>query len=160
MLSWELIYKNPFPFPHCPIIVLSMQIFGSPMTSVNPSVLNQQTIELAPSYKIPLILILIAIATLLIQPWVSLPLALLGLFLLLQTVTIRLQFTATALEVYRSSKLLRSFPYSEWQNWQIFWHPVTNFIYFKEVKSIHFLPIIFDPKALKACLEQYCPLIE
>ncbi|MDJ0598932.1 MAG: DUF3119 family protein [Crocosphaera sp.] len=128
------------------------------MSSVTPPSVNQQSIELAPSYKIPIILILIAIATLLIQPWVSLPLALFGLFLLLQTVTIRLQFTPTALDVYRSDQRIRSFPYSEWQNWKIFWQPIPILFYFKEVKSIHFLPIIFDPQALNACLEQFCPL--
>jgi hypothetical protein len=29
-------------------------------------------------------------------------------------------------------------------------------LYFKEVKSIHFLPIIFDSNTLKECLEKYC----
>ena len=128
------------------------------MTSVNPLNQNQQTIELAPSYKIPIILVLIAIAILIIQPWACLPVALLGLFLLLQTVTIRLKFTSTSLEVYRSDKCLRSFPYSDWQNWEIFWQPVPILFYFKEVKSIHFLPIIFDPQELNSCLEQFCPL--
>ncbi|MDJ0511161.1 MAG: DUF3119 family protein [Crocosphaera sp.] len=126
------------------------------MTSVTPPSVNQQTTELAPSYKIPIVLILIAIATLFIQPWLSLPLALFGLFLLLQTVTIRLQFTPTALDVYRSERLIRSFPYSEWENWEIFWQPIPILFYFKEVNSIHFLPIIFDPQALNACLEQFC----
>ena len=130
------------------------------MTFVNPLNQNQKTIELAPSYKISIILVLIAIAILIIQPWASLPVALLGLFLLLQTVTIRLKFTSTSLEVYRSDKCLRSFPYSDWQNWEIFWQPVPILFYFKEVKSIHFLPLIFDPQELKACLEQFCPLEE
>ncbi|MGK7939428.1 MAG: DUF3119 family protein [Crocosphaera sp.] len=126
------------------------------MTSVTPPSVNQQTTQLSPSYKIPVILVLIAIATLFIQPWLSLPLALLALFLLVQTVTIRLQFTATALDVYRSEQRIRSFPYSEWENWEIFWPPVPILFYFKEVNSIHFLPIIFDPQTLKACLEQFC----
>ena len=126
------------------------------MTSVTPPSLNHQTTELAPSYKIPIILILTAIATLFVQPWIALPIALLGLFLLLQTVTIRLQFTATALDVCRSNQRIRSFPYREWENWEIFWQPIPILFYFKEVNSIHFLPIIFDPQALKACLEQFC----
>ncbi len=126
------------------------------MTSVTPPNINQQTIELAPSYNIPIILILMAIATLFIQPWASLPIALFGLFLLLQTVTIRLQFTQTALDVYRSDQRIRSFPYSEWQNWKIFWHPIPILFYFKEVNSIHFLPIIFDPQTLNVCLERFC----
>ena len=128
------------------------------MTSVNPLNQNRQTIELAPSYKIPVILCSLAIAIFIIQPWASLPVALLGLFLLLQTVTIRLKFTPTSLEVYSSDKCLRSFPYSEWQNWEIFWQPVPTLFYFKEVKSIHFLPIIFDPQTLTNCLERFCLL--
>lgn len=130
------------------------------MTSVTTSPLNEQTIELAPSYNIPLVLIISAIPLLLIQPWASLPVALFGLFLLLQTVTIRLKFTPTALEVERSGNLIRRFPYAEWKNWQIFWYRVPILFYFREVNSIHFLPIIFDPRTLKACLEQRCPLIQ
>ncbi|GBF80675.1 DUF3119 family protein [Aphanothece sacrum] len=130
------------------------------MTSINSSAVTPKTVELAPKYNIPLVLIGIAIALLFIQPWLSLPLALFGLFLLIQTVTIRLQFTPTALDVYRSNKLLRHFPYSEWQNWEIFWYPVPILFYFKEVNSIHFLPIIFDAKTLKICLEEHYPLVK
>lgn len=128
------------------------------MTPVQPSPVAGQTVELAPSYKIPLVLILAAIPIAWVQIWVGLAISAFGLFLMLQTVTIRLRFTETALEVYRSDKLIRSFPYVEWQNWRIFWEPVPILFYFKEVKSIHFLPIIFDPKTLKACLEKYYPL--
>jgi hypothetical protein len=128
------------------------------VTSVQPSPATGQTVELAPSYKIPLVLILAAIPIALIQIWVGLVVSLFGLFLMLQTATIRLQFTETSLDVYRSGKLIRNFPYVEWQNWKIFWNRVPILFYFREVKSIHFLPIIFDPKTLKACLEKYYPL--
>ncbi len=117
------------------------------------------TVELKPSYNIPVVLVLAAIPLLFVQPWLGGILSAFGLFLTLQTVTIRLSFTATELNVYRSEKLIRTFPYREWQNWRIFWEPVPILFYFKEVKSIHFLPILFDPKTLKACLEQRCPRI-
>lgn len=126
------------------------------MTSTRPSPLPGQIIELAPSYTLPIVLILAGIPLLLVQPWLSLLIALFGLFLMIQAVTIRLQFTEFALDVYRSGQLIRQFPYADWQNWRIFWQPVPILFYFKEVKSIHFLPILFDPKALKSCLEQYC----
>ena len=93
-----------------------------------------------------------------VQKWVSLAIAILGVFLLIQTLTIRLRFTETALEVYRSEKLLRNFPYQDWLNWEIFWSPIPILFYFREIKSIHFLPIIFDPKMLRSCLENNCPL--
>jgi hypothetical protein len=118
-----------------------------------------QTVELAPSYTLPLALVVAALPLVLVQIWVSLAIALFGLFLLFQAVTLRLQFTETALDIYRGETLIRRFPYQDWQNWRIFWTGVPILFYFKEVKSIHFLPILFDPKMLKTCLEQRCPKI-
>ncbi|UXE62135.1 MAG: DUF3119 family protein [Woronichinia naegeliana WA131] len=132
------------------------------MTSTSPLPLqipSSQTIELAPSYRIPLVLIASAIPILLVQVWVSLAITVFGLFLMIQAVTLRLQFTDTALDITRSSKLIRRFPYSEWQNWRIYWQTVPILFYFKEVKSIHFLPILFDPKMLKSALESRCPYL-
>jgi hypothetical protein len=93
----------------------------------------------------------------LLQPWLGLALGLFGLFLMFQSATIRLKFTPTALDIYRSGNLVRRFPYSEWHSWTIFWPPFPVLFYFKEVKSIHFLPILFDGKTLTSCLEKYCP---
>jgi hypothetical protein len=129
------------------------------MTTTPTTPVSSSVVELSPSYTIPLVLVGIAIALLLVQPWASLPIGLFGLFLLFQTVTLRLQFTETDLDVYRSGQLIRRFPYAEWQNWRIFWEPVPILFYFKEVKSIHFFPIIFNPKTLKACLEKHCPYV-
>jgi hypothetical protein len=127
------------------------------MTTTSPTN-RTETIELSPDYKIPLILVLASIPLLFFLPWVGAALSLFGLFLAIQAATIRLQFTPTALDVYRSGKQIRSFPYSEWQNWRIFWEPVPILFYFKEINSIHFLPIIFAPRALKTCLDNYIPL--
>ena len=129
------------------------------MTSAAPSPTSTQTVELSPSYTLPLVLIIAALPLLFVQVWGSLVVALFGFFLLFQAVTIRLQFTETALDVYRSQALIRRFPYQDWQNWRIFWSAVPILFYFKEVKSIHFLPILFDPKMLKTCLEQRCPRV-
>lgn len=128
------------------------------MDSVTPSIAAQETIELAPRYTLPIAVVLLAIPLLLVQVWVSLAIALLGLFLMLQTATIRLRFTATDLDVYRGETLLRRFPYQDWQNWRIFWQPVPILFYFREVKSIHFLPVLFDPQMLRTCLEAKVPL--
>jgi hypothetical protein len=119
-----------------------------------------QDIELKPSYTLPLVLLFGGIGLVPFIVWLGLAIAVFGIFLAVQTATIRLKFTATALEVYRSQTLIRSFPYQQWQNWRIFWQPVPILFYFKEVKSIHFLPIIFDPKMLLTCLEQRCPVRE
>jgi hypothetical protein len=118
---------------------------------------NATTIELAPSYKIPLVLAIAAIPLLGVLFWVGLLVGLFGLFLIVQTATIRLRFTASDLDVYRSDKLLRRFPYQDWLNWQIFWEPFPILFYFREVKSIHFLPVLFDSRTLKSCLETHVP---
>ncbi|MFH7027149.1 MAG: DUF3119 family protein [Heteroscytonema crispum UTEX LB 1556] len=126
---------------------------------------STSTVELKPSYNIPVVLVIAGILLLLVQPWVGGAIAagvggtiaVLGLFLMFQAGIVRLIFTATDLDVYRGDKLIRRFPYQEWQNWRIFWNRVPILFYFKEVNSIHFLPIIFDPNTLKACLEQRCP---
>ena len=114
--------------------------------------------QLSPSYALPIAIVLLAIPLLLLQPWVSAIVALFGIFLFFQTVTLRLWFTDTALDIYRGESLIRRFPYQDWQNWRIFWPRVPILFYFKEVKSIHFLPILFDAGMLQACLEQHCPL--
>jgi Protein of unknown function (DUF3119) len=117
------------------------------------------TIQLAPSYKLPIALIGLAIPIFLLQIWVGGAIALFGLFLGVQAATLRLLFTETALEIYRGETMIRCFSYIEWQNWRIFWGSVPILFYFKEVNSIHFLPILFDPKLLRTCLEQRCPLL-
>lgn len=124
-------------------------------TPLNPST---QTVELAPSYNLPIALVLLSLPLLFVQKWVSLAIALFGVFLMFQAATLRLRFTPTDLDIYRGETLIRRFPYRDWQNWQIFWQPVPILFYFKEVKSIHFLPILFSPKTLHDCLSDRIPL--
>ena len=122
---------------------------------------STSTVELKPSYNIPVVLIVGSVILLLIrQPVAGGIIGLFGLFLLYQAITLRLQFTATDLDLVRGDRLLRRYPYSEFQNWRIFWNIVPILFYFKEIKSIHFLPILFEPKTLKACLEERCPRID
>jgi len=129
------------------------------VTTALPSLPVTETVELAPSYAIPLTLVLAAMPLTFVLGWFSLAIALFGVFLMFQAVTLRLRFTPTDLDVYRGDALIRRFPYQDWQNWRIFWSPFPVLFYFKEVKSIHFLPILFDPKALQTCLEARCPRI-
>ena len=122
---------------------------------------STSTVELKPSYNIPIVLIIGSIPLLIIgQLLAGGIIGLFGLFLMYQAVTLRLQFTATDLDLVRGDNLLRRFPYSEWQNWRIFWNVIPILFYFKEIKSIHFLPILFDPKTLKTCLEERCPRVD
>ncbi len=89
----------------------------------------------------------------------ALPLAavvgLFGLFLLLQTWLLRLQFGDDALLVWRQDSLLRRFPYAEWLGWRLFWSPLPVLFYFRERRSIHLLPVLFDASALRQQLERH-----
>lgn len=118
---------------------------------------------LAPSYNLPLALILgglgggclalVMFGTL--QVMLAGVVFVFGLFLLYQAATLRLVFTETDLEIYRGESRIRQFPYGEWQIWDIFWSPVPILFYFREVNSIHFLPILFSPEMLRSQLEQH-----
>lgn len=129
------------------------------MTNISTNTAKEanQTIELAPSFTLPLVLIIGSIPLVLVQKWVGLAIALFGLFLLFQALTLRLHFTTEALDIYRGEKLIRSFPYQDWLHWEIYSPAVPILFYFRETKSIHFLPILFDPQALQAFLEQRFP---
>lgn len=116
-----------------------------------------QTVVLRPSYWVPLGVALISIPLFLFNLWVGAVVLVFSGFLGFQATTVQFRFTDKALELYRGETQLRSFPYSDWINWQIFWPPVPILFYFKEVNSIHFTPMLFDPKTLQACLEERCP---
>lgn len=116
-----------------------------------------ETTTLKPSYAIPITLIVSAVPLILIQIWIAGAVSLFGLFLLYQTVSLRLIFTATDLDIYRGETRIRRFPYKDWSNWEIFWSPVPILFYFREVNSIHFLPIIFNPAELRSQLDQHFP---
>ncbi|MEB3355234.1 MAG: DUF3119 family protein [Synechococcales bacterium] len=125
------------------------------MTNTLPTPSPTTDTQLNPSYALPIALVFLAIPLFLVQPWLSGAIALFGLFLMFQAATLRLFFTDSALDIYRGESLIRRFPYQDWQNWRIFWSPLPILFYFKEVKSIHFLPILFDAKTLQASLEAH-----
>lgn len=114
------------------------------------------TDTLTPSYNLPIAIVLLSLPLLWVQLVIGILVAVLGLFLLYQTTTIRLIFTATALEVRRNESLLKTFPYADWQTWKVFWPAVPILFYFKEINSIHFLPVLFSPDELRAQLEKHC----
>jgi hypothetical protein len=129
--------------------------------SANSSAANSTSgsMTLTPSYKLPVAIVLLSLPLLFVQLGVGLFIAFLGLFLLYQTTTIRLIFTATELEVWRQEKRLKNFPYADWQTWKVFWPAVPILFYFKEIKSIHFLPVLFAPVELRECLEVHMPTL-
>ena len=118
------------------------------------------TVELAPSYRLPLAVVLLSVPIAFIQIAVGLAIAAFGVFLWIQAATLRLEFTNTDLDIYRGETRIRQFSYQDWLHWELFWPRVPILFYFREVKNIHFLPILFDPKMLKMCLEQRCPRLQ
>jgi Protein of unknown function (DUF3119) len=92
-----------------------------------------------------------------LSAWVGVPVLLFAIFLGIQAATLRLHFTASALEIYRGQTRIRCFPYADWYYWEIYWPAVPILFYFREVNSIHFLPMLFDPNLLTQCLNTYCP---
>lgn len=119
------------------------------MTAEPPLPNPSQGVILAPSPWLPLAVVALGLASLLLNPWLSLVVSLFGLFLLIQSQILRLQFSADALLVWRGSTVLRRFPYSEWLSWTLFWPALPVLFYFSEQRSIHFLPVLFDPNTLR-----------
>ena len=79
--------------------------------------------------------------------------ALFGLFLLIQSASLRLEFKEDALIVWQNGRELRRFPYDQWLSWRLFAPGLPGLFYFRETQSIHFLPILFSPKELREQLE-------
>jgi hypothetical protein len=119
-----------------------------------------QAVTLAPRFGVPVGVVLLGLAALGLLPlwsgalWLALVVSLFGLFLLLQTLLLRLEFSAEALLVWRRQTLLRRFPYAEWLGWRLFWPGLPVLFYFRERQSIHLLPVLFDAVTLRSQLEQ------
>ena len=122
---------------------------SSPGTAGSPLPDPAQGVILAPRPWVPLGVVLLGGASLALNVWAALVVGLFGLFLLLQSQLLRLQFSAEALLVWRGASLLRSFPYSDWLGWKLFWQPLPVLFYFREQRSIHLLPVLFDATTLR-----------
>ena len=94
------------------------------------------------------------------HPWPTLAVALFGLFLLIQSVSLKLEFAEAALVVWQNGRELRRFPYDQWLAWRLFASWLPGLFYFRETKSIHFLPILFNPTQLRDQLEQKVGALE
>ncbi len=125
------------------------------MTTQAPS--TRATVTLFPSYRLPFGLATLVSPLFAVNVWLPLPFLLFALFLAVQAATLRLKFTDQGLDVYRGEQQIRAFPYGDWLHWEIYWPGTPILFYFREVKSIHFLPVLFDSKQLQACLEERCP---
>jgi hypothetical protein len=127
---------------------------------VGPTPAETAGVILAPRAWVPIGVLLLAPASLLLllprwsgAPWLAAAVGVFGVFLLLQTALLRLQFGVDALLVWRRNTLLRRFPYEDWLGWTLFWWPLPVLFYFREQRSIHLLPVLFDATALRQQLD-------
>ena len=120
----------------------------------------EPAVSLAPSYWVPLGVSLLGALCLPLQAswggfrWLALALVLFGGFLLLQARLLRLEFAADDLVVWRSNQEIRRFPYATWLGWRLFWPGLPLLLYFREERSIHLLPVLFDGPGLRQQLER------
>ena len=138
----------------------SVQASAQPPASDTSSSEVAQNVSLEPRYWLPLGVTLLGPACLVASPlwsgvrWLTLALVLFGGFLLLQARTLRLEFADADLVVWRGATEIRRFPYASWISWTLFWPPLPVLFYFREERSIHFLPVLFDASALRQQLQQ------
>ncbi len=114
----------------------------------------EETTQLSPSPRLALLVVIfgLSLLPLPIYPWPTLLISIFGVFLLLQTYTLRIEFTQNALIVYQLGKEIRRFPFKEWLAWRILLPGLPGILYFREKASPHLLPILFDPITLASQL--------
>ena len=119
------------------------------MTSKNP--LDKDFVILSPSYRLPVVIIFIGLLFLItpFHPWPSIIISSFGLFLLLQSFTLKLKFTENDLVVIQLGNELRRFPFKKWIAWRIIFPQLPGFLYFREEASPHLLPILFEVNSLR-----------
>ncbi|MEB3325233.1 MAG: DUF3119 family protein [Cyanobacteriota bacterium] len=136
---------------------------GSASPAADEADADEDAITLTPRFWVPLGLTLIAGLVLTLTPrWPgALVLAAILLafaaFLLLQATILRLRFGADALLVLRSGEEIRRFPYDAWLDWRVFIPALPVLFYFREQRSPHLLPVLFDATALRTELERRVP---
>ena len=122
---------------------------------------GNQGVVLAPRYGVPIGAVVLGLGCLALLPlwggalWLAGGLVVFGLFLLLQTALLRLEFAPDALLVWRQTSLLRSFPYTDWLGWKLFWPALPMLFYFREQRSVHLLPVLFDATSLREQLDHH-----
>ena len=116
---------------------------------------SADSVTLSPDARLPLLVVALGLALLPLplSPWPTAVVVLFGLFLMLQTASLRLEFEERALIVWQNSRELRRFPYDQWMGWRLFAPWLPGLFYFRETQSIHFLPILFSTKELREQLE-------
>ena len=117
---------------------------------------NESEEFIATNPRLPLLIIILGISLefLPITNWPTIITTGFGLFLLLQSFTLRLKFTEKDLVVIQLGKELRRFPFARWISWRIILPGLPGLLYFREEASPHLLPILFNCEELKSKLKE------
>ena len=83
-----------------------------------------------------------------------------GLFLLIQSFTLKIKITSSELIVLQLGKEIRRFPFKNWIAWRIFLPQLPGLLYFREKASPHLLPLLFDPEMLEKELKLHVSKLE
>lgn len=116
-----------------------------------PELDPSKSVILKPSHQLPLVITFLGLALLPlpITLWPSILISSFGLFLLLQSFILRLEFTPNDLVVWQLGRELRRFPFKNWLAWRLLLPKLPGLLYFREEASPHLLPILFDPILLE-----------
>ena len=117
----------------------------------DPSSRSQRAVSIHPSPRLPLLILVLGPALLPLpwHPWPTLANSLIALALLIQSYSLRLEFDEQALIVWRGDQELRRFPYDDWISWRLFWNGFPTVLYFRERKSPHLIPVLFNAEELR-----------
>lgn len=108
-------------------------------------------VSISPSPRLPLLILVLgpALLPLPLHPWPTLINSLIALALVVQSYSLRLEFEERALIVWRGGQELRCFPYEDWISWRLFWDGFPTVLYFRERKSPHLIPVLFNANELR-----------
>tara|TARA_B100001250_G_C19703702_1_gene745963 strand:+ start:692 stop:1105 length:414 start_codon:yes stop_codon:yes gene_type:complete len=120
-------------------------------TNSPPKPQKNQSITLTPMHRLPILITALGLLFFIppISIWPAILICGFGLFLLLQSFTLKLKFTQEEMIVLQLNNELRRFPYKNWIAWKIILPQLPGLLYFREEASPHLLPILFDPKSLE-----------
>ena len=114
-----------------------------------------EEIVLNPMHRLPILIALLGIPISIIPltKFVGITTTAFGLFLLIQSFTLRVKLTLEDFVVLQIGNEIRRFPFKNWISWRIFFPKLPGILYFRETASPHLLTILFDIDMLKSQLE-------
>ncbi len=116
---------------------------------------SSKSVILKREIRLPILIILFGGSLFLISlvnVWISTLITIFGLFLLIQSFILKLEFTSDDLIVWQLGKELRRFPFKKWLAWRLFLPSLPGLLYFREEASPHLLPILFNANELETQL--------